>query len=149
MLPACSEISIARASNIAWPRTSPGEAPGGVHHRIDGIMPVEHLLHRFPERHRRLQHERISCHHLRQRGVLRAEEKLAHGDDAGEPALAVDHPDIGDEVALHALAQRLDRLLHGPLRREGADQRLHQAADRVALVERFALAAMRCRRRRE
>ena len=121
------------------------EAPRGVHHRVHRIVPVEDLLHRVPERHRRLQHERILDHHLRQREVVLAEEQIAHGDDAAQPALAVDHPDVGDEHALHPFAQRLDGFAHGPFRREGADHRLHHAADGVVSVERVALPLARHR----
>ena len=57
----------------------------------------------------------------------------------------VDHVRIGDERALDQLAQLLDRLPDGHLRREDADRRVHEAADAAfgeGLVERPLAAAL-------
>jgi hypothetical protein len=65
---------------------------------------------------------------------MRGEEQVAHGDDAEQAFVLVDHEPVRHERGLDQLAHLLDGLGDGLLRPEHRRRRLHQATDRFLLV---------------
>jgi hypothetical protein len=94
-------------------------------------MAVEDELHRFGERHLRLQEKRIPQHQLFEPRVVLGEQEVAHRDDAEQLAGRVSDVAVRDEGALHERAQLGDRLGDGHLRPEHRDRGLHQLSDGI------------------
>ncbi len=92
---------------------------------VGHLLPVDEGTHR----------DRVGDHHLFQARPGAGEDQIPEVDDASQPALVVDHVDVGQVlVLLVELTDPLDRLTCGQAQRQCGDLRGHETARRVVGV---------------